>query len=62
MSTTNSTGAICSRCKALVPARQGTIRMWNGAARKHAPKYATRSAFGVLAACHCGKCEKDLGY
>lgn len=36
--------------------------MWNGAARKYAPKYAIRSAYGVLGACHCVACEKELGY
>lgn len=40
----------------------GTIRQWNGAARKFAPKYAKRTAFGILHACHCGKCERELGY
>ncbi len=62
MSQTNATAVICGRCKNIVPARQGTVRFWNGAARRYAPKYATRSAYGVLGACHCNKCEKDLGY
>lgn len=59
MSLTNRVADICSRCKTLVAAGTGTIRHWNGAARKYAPKYAVRSAFGVLAACHCLKCESE---
>lgn len=62
MSQTNDTASICNRCKSLVPVRQGTIRVWNGAARKYAPKYATRSAYGILGACRCNKCERELGY
>jgi len=59
VSTTNRTPAICSRCGAIVPAGQGTIRHYNGSARRHAPQYAERSAFGVLALCHCTICEAN---
>ena len=62
MSRTNVLPAICDRCHETVPPLQGTIRYWNGAARKHAPRWAKRNAFGVFNACHCGKCEKLLGY
>jgi hypothetical protein len=59
MSRTNKRAAICGRCGVIVPTGQGAIRYWNGAARRHAPKYAIRSAFGVLNACHCVKCDVD---
>lgn len=48
---------ICNCCKASVPAGQGVLRYWNGAARKYAPKYALRSALGVLHALLCNKCD-----
>ena len=62
MSQTNSMIAICDCCHESVPPYQGTLRFWNGAARKYAPKHAKRNAFGVLCACHCVKCERELGY
>lgn len=62
MSQTNPYPAICGRCKQIVPALQGTVRFWNGAARKYAPPYAARSAIGIFNACHCNKCERELGY
>jgi len=58
MSKTNVRAAICDSCKTLIAARCGTVRYWNGAARRYAPTYAKRSAFGVLSACHCQKCER----
>ena len=60
MSVTNRRAAICGRCKALVAAGVGTIRHWNGAARRFAPKYAIRSPLGILSACTCPKCEQEL--
>lgn len=60
MSTTNRRAAICGNCKRLVAAGTGTIRHWNGAARKFAPAYAVRSPTGILAACTCPKCEQEL--
>ena len=60
MSTTNSLPRICGRCKATVPPGTGTVRRWNGAARKHAPGYAIRSATGILSACTCVKCEAEI--
>ena len=60
MSQTNSTYEVCSRCKSIVAPYTGTVRYWNGAARRHAPKYATKNPVGVLSACHCLKCEREL--
>lgn len=62
MSQTNEYPDICGRCKAIVPAGQGTVRFWNGAARKYRPSYAARSAVGIFNVCHCQQCERDLGY
>ena len=59
MSQTNRTADICGSCKGLVPTGQGTLRFWNGSARRHAPKYAKRSALGILSACTCVKCEQE---
>jgi Fe-S-cluster-containing hydrogenase component 2 len=59
VSTTNRTLMICNKCKRTVPIGTGTIRHYNGSARKHAPKYAVRSAYGVFAACTCTKCEEE---
>jgi hypothetical protein len=61
MSRTNDMQALCDRCRVFVPAGQGTLRFWNGAARKHAPAWAKRNAFGVYNACHCVDCERELG-
>jgi len=52
--------AVCSRCESTVAPRTGTIRYWNGAARKHAPKYATRTPYGVIVALTCLKCEDEI--
>jgi len=60
VSTPNRTVDICSRCKTWVPAGTGTIKHYNGAARRYAPKYAMRSAMGMLSLCHCVKCEQEL--
>lgn len=57
MSQTNRAAAVCHVCKNLVAARCGTVRFWNGAARRHAPKHAIRSALGILSAFYCAKCD-----
>jgi hypothetical protein len=59
MSQTNRTPTLCNKCKNTIAAGVGTIRFWNGSARKHAPKYARRDAFGVLWATLCPTCEKE---
>ena len=59
MSQTNRTAEICSKCKNIIAIGCGTVRFWNGSARKHAPKYAKRSATGILSACLCIRCEQE---
>lgn len=59
MSQTNRTADICGACKNIVAAGCGTVRFWNGAARRYAPKYAQRSALGILSACHCTQCDAE---
>lgn len=54
--TTKHTG-ICGHCGCTVSAGTGTIRRWNGAARRHAPRYATKNAMGVITALHCTVCD-----
>lgn len=57
MSQTTRYVGLCDMCGCTVPARQGVIRRWNGAARRHAPRHAKLNPEGVLSALHCTACD-----
>lgn len=57
MSQTTQHPDVCGHCNSVVPAKQGVIRRWNGAARRFAPKYARKNAMGVITAVHCQACD-----
>jgi hypothetical protein len=53
----NRSPGICNCCKAPVATGCGVIRYWNGAARRHAPKYAKKSPYGIIHALLCATCD-----